>query len=643
MYIRRSNLNVAVQYLFVITFILAFVFVPNKEENIKATNLVLVLDPGHGGSDPGAVYYYDGIPIKEAELDMKIALAVRQELLKYEGVSVFLTREDNSKYLTLDERVNIASSLNADAIISIHNNASTNQQAHGAEVMVPSGNDGSGLHLISKALGDSILDELTNLGIHRRGLMQRISSTYKYKNGKPADYYGIIRHSMNNSLPGIIVECAFLSNENDYRTFLNTDEKLEKIGQAVGRGIANYYGLIEGDNQMNSLGDLNQDTFISAYDAYLLNKQIGLGQVGDAAISDVNSDGVVNILDVKEILEFSAGLRNDFSGGVTRAILKPGQVAMGIIMTQDDDPYLNVRTGPGVSYPAIGAYNKGTYIYITSGLGDKWCYARGICVFSGRIIEGYSSMAYIDVIEKEVEDTDFEVQISGPSISLSNDEVTSGCIAIQFNSDHIEIESIETDMEYVTTFGESGVLKIYFINSSNLSDTINICFASMDSSVDKADVTLSFAELTDIEGKELTTEPETITLTFAEPMPFDLEIKDSYVYGFECGFTVGEILEKCKVVEEVFLENGENAQEDTLLATGMKVSMDASVYIVVIFGDVNGDGIVDICDIESIQKHLLEASVLDGAYYNAADINCDSAINALDIGACQKFIYESSP
>ncbi len=185
MYIRRSNLNVAVQYLFVITFILAFVFVPNKEENIKATNLVLVLDPGHGGSDPGAVYYYDGIPIKEAELDMKIALAVRQELLKYEGVSVFLTREDNSKYLTLDERVNIASSLNADAIISIHNNASTNQQAHGAEVMVPSGNDGSGLHLISKALGDSILDELTNLGIHRRGLMQRISSTYKYKNGKP--------------------------------------------------------------------------------------------------------------------------------------------------------------------------------------------------------------------------------------------------------------------------------------------------------------------------------------------------------------------------------------------------------------------------------------------------------------------------
>ena len=79
-------------------------------------------------------------------------------------------------------------------------------------------------------------------------------------------------------------------------------------------------------------------------------------------------------------------------------------------MTQEEDPYLNVRTGPGVSYPAIGAYNKGTYIYITSGLGDKWCYARGTCVFSGKIIEGYSSMAYIDVIEKEVEDTDFEVQ-----------------------------------------------------------------------------------------------------------------------------------------------------------------------------------------------------------------------------------------
>ena len=70
---------------------------------------------------------------------MKIALAVRQELLKYEGVSVFLTREDNSKYLTLDERVNIASSLNADAIISIHNNASTNQQSSGARGNGPLG------------------------------------------------------------------------------------------------------------------------------------------------------------------------------------------------------------------------------------------------------------------------------------------------------------------------------------------------------------------------------------------------------------------------------------------------------------------------------------------------------------------------
>ncbi len=642
MYIRRSKLNAAVQYLLVTILILAFVFVPNNKENIKATNLVLVLDPGHGGSDPGAVYYYDGIPIKEAELNMKIALAVRQELLKYEGVSVFLTREDNSKYLALDERVNIAASLNADAIISIHNNASTNQQVYGAEVMVPSGNDGSGLHLISKALGDSILDELTQLGIHRRGLMQRLSSTYKYKNGKPADYYGIIRHSMNNSLPGIIVECAFLSNENDYRTFLNTDEKLEKIGQAVGRGIANYYGLMEGNNQTNSLGDINQDTFISAYDAYLLNKQIGLGQVGDAAISDVNSDGVVNILDVKEILEFSAGLRNDFSGGVTRAILKPGQVAAGIIMTQEDDPYLNVRTGPGVSYPAIGAYNKGTYIYITSGLGDKWCYARGICVFSGRIIEGYSSMAYIDVIEQKKEDTEFEVQINGPGISIGNAEVASGCIAIQFNPDLIEIESIDTDMEYVSS-NETGFLKIYFIKSGSLSDTLNICFVAKDASAENADVTLSFSELTDIEGMELEAKPKTITLTFAEPMPFELEIKDGYVYGFECGYTVGEILETCRVVEGVFLESGENAPKDVLLGTGMKVSMEGSVYIVVIFGDVNGDGTTDICDIECIQKHLLEASVLEGAYFNAADMNCDSVINALDIGSCQKLIYDSAP
>ena len=643
MYIRKLNLNVTIRTILIILFILAFVFIPSNESNIKASNLVLVLDPGHGGTDPGALYYYDGIPIKEAELNMKIALAARQVLLKYEGVTIHLTRED-SKYLALDERVNIAASLKADAIISIHNNASTSPTAHGAEVMVPSGNDGSGLHLISKALGDSILDELTGLGIHRRGLMQRISSTYTYKNGKQADYYGIIRHSMNNSLPGIIVECAFLSNENDYRTYLNTNEKLVAIGQAIARGIANYYGLVEGDSFQDGLGDINEDTFISAYDAYLLNKQIGTELIKDRIISDVNGDGLINSEDVKEILEYSAKLREEFSGGKTQAINKPDQILTGIIKTTEDDPYLNVRTGPSISYPAIGAFDRGSTIYIISGQNDNWCYARGICVNTGKIIEGYSSMAYINVIEKEEKVVDFEVSISGPSISVSSNQqgvVTSGCFSIQFDSEKLELEGIESEHMYVKRIDAPGVVAIYLINITDSSKLLDINFVSKDSGASSEEIKIAFSELTDVEGASLVAESKFVT--FTDTTPLDLDIVGEYVYGFPSGMTVSDVLSKYRQIKEIYLNNGENAYRENLLGTGMKIKVNDSVYIVVIFGDVNGDGVIDVKDIESIQKHLLEVSVLEDAYFNAADLNRDEYINALDIAFIQKNIYESAP
>ncbi len=88
----------------------------------------IVIDPGHGGHDPGA----KGKGVTEAELVLDVALRLEKLLQKVPGVEVILTRRTDD-FIPLPERTAIANREGADLFLSIHANASTNGQAHGIE------------------------------------------------------------------------------------------------------------------------------------------------------------------------------------------------------------------------------------------------------------------------------------------------------------------------------------------------------------------------------------------------------------------------------------------------------------------------------------------------------------------------------
>ena len=96
---------------------------------ISAKQFTVVLDPGHGGKDPGAI----GKNGQEKTINLNVALAVGELIsTKYPDVKVVYTRKTD-KYVTLQDRPNIANDADGDLFISIHTNASESPNAYGAE------------------------------------------------------------------------------------------------------------------------------------------------------------------------------------------------------------------------------------------------------------------------------------------------------------------------------------------------------------------------------------------------------------------------------------------------------------------------------------------------------------------------------
>jgi N-acetylmuramoyl-L-alanine amidase len=92
---------------------------------------IVVIDAGHGGRDPGATSVSG--QVREKELSLVLARALRDELVKRGRVRVAMTREDD-RYLTLDDRAAVARRLNAAMFVSVHLDSAANPLARGASV-----------------------------------------------------------------------------------------------------------------------------------------------------------------------------------------------------------------------------------------------------------------------------------------------------------------------------------------------------------------------------------------------------------------------------------------------------------------------------------------------------------------------------
>ena len=111
-----------------------------------------------------------------------------------------------------------------------------------------------------------------------------------------------------------------------------------------------------------------------------------------------------------------------------------------------------------------------------------------------------------------------------------------------------------------------------------------------------------------------------------------------YISGFDLGSDANSFN---KLLNSVYPKAVSEISENKVLYTGMNIKITSGItsnYIVVIYGDNNGDGVIDILDLLKIQKHLLGVNKLKNAYLNASDVNKDGVIDIIDLLKMRKHI-----
>ncbi|MDP2212132.1 MAG: N-acetylmuramoyl-L-alanine amidase [Candidatus Aquicultor sp.] len=188
---------------------------------VEPPALIVALDAGHGGKDPGAVAKSNGL--KEKDVNLAVTLKVR-DLLKSAGIEVVMTREKDV-FLELSQRATIANNANADIFISIHHNANVNPDVDGTVVFShPSSQEGARL---AKIIQDELVKAFGWAGV--KG---------KDDGTKTADFK-VLRETL---MPAVLCESAFLSNA-DEAALLATDEFRQKEAGGIFKGIAKYLGV----------------------------------------------------------------------------------------------------------------------------------------------------------------------------------------------------------------------------------------------------------------------------------------------------------------------------------------------------------------------------------------------------------------
>lgn len=171
---------------------------------------LVCINPGHGGSDPGACGN-----LQEKDMNLVVSLRLGQ-LLQECGFRVVYTRTDD-RWMALSDRPAIANENNTDIFVSIHHNGSASPESSGTLVICYPGSS-NGLRL-----AQLVLNGLCNrMNLANRGIIQRDDSDVTYSN-----------------MPAIITEGLFASSPNDCRFFSNGGAELE--AQGILEGILAYF------------------------------------------------------------------------------------------------------------------------------------------------------------------------------------------------------------------------------------------------------------------------------------------------------------------------------------------------------------------------------------------------------------------
>lgn len=244
----------------------AFTFSPAYQKTRNKLKFdVVVLDPGHGGHDPGSIGYRN---VMEKDIVLKIAKKVGGYIEEYmPDVKVVYTRKDD-RFVELEERGSIANKAEGDLFVSIHCNSHTTRQPYGAEVyflglersesalevmkrenrVVLANNDTEQKELTQEEL---LVYELANSSYiatseHIAGMIeyQFDERAQRHSRGVKQGRFVVLYHA---SMPAVLVETGFISNPSEAR-YLTSERGQAYIASAIFRAIRNYkqqtgYGL----------------------------------------------------------------------------------------------------------------------------------------------------------------------------------------------------------------------------------------------------------------------------------------------------------------------------------------------------------------------------------------------------------------
>ena len=245
-----------------LTVILTLFFIPAYAQNKKFT---VVLDAGHGGSDPGSYRTFSDLgTLNEKDITLAVTLLIGKKLEKNKDFKVIYTRKTDV-YPTLTERTNLTNRSKADLFVSMHCNASKRSEAYGTETFVQGPNQNKENLEVAKAENDVIyLDEqdretfasydpnspesLIALKIQQSkylesslllgGLIEDsfVNKDKRFSRGVKQQNLHVLRR---NATPSVLVEMGFVSNYEDAK-YISSQEGQEAIAESVYQSIVNY-------------------------------------------------------------------------------------------------------------------------------------------------------------------------------------------------------------------------------------------------------------------------------------------------------------------------------------------------------------------------------------------------------------------
>lgn len=202
-------------------------FTPTNSDTVPSRNYTVLIDAGHGGTDPGSIGYKT--KVHEDTLNLKMSKLLKEKL-ESAGINVVMTRETDDalidgagrkwKRKEMEARRELIKKTRPNMVISLHQNSYTNHSLRGAQVFYDKKSD------ISKLIAESIQEQF------KQHLDRSIKSP------SPGDYFML----KCSSAPSVIVECGFLSNEEDEKLLLSPEYQ-EKIVNSIYRGIVNFFQI----------------------------------------------------------------------------------------------------------------------------------------------------------------------------------------------------------------------------------------------------------------------------------------------------------------------------------------------------------------------------------------------------------------